>query len=668
MNMKKILSVVLTTVFGGTLLAAGEPPIRFGDPETLATPLREISVQHNVFGTEEGEAVAYFTVAGDPALFHAVALEDYRLKGVYPLPNASRAWTHTVAPDGTVYIGGVGSGGGSAHLYRYDPDDQAVEDLGVPIAGHKFIWGLTTDETGVVYGGTWEGSHVFRFDPETGDFHDYGALDPNEDRVRSVAWNDGYIYAGTGTVNGRVWKLDPVTGEKERIEIPRRPEYEEYYDQMTTVYDIQVVGDVLFLFFSLDERYMLAYDLKEQEWWDEVYDDVRGGLIGVASPDEEMFYVFTRSKIRAIDMDSHEIRSVGSAGGTFRGAAWVSLSNLEIDKEVLVTTNFNGSISFIDPTTDWRETWPSLAESQANSIQALKMGPDDQLYVSGYMGTRAAKVNPRTGESRTFGMGQAEGIAALGDTLYWGVYPHAEIMSLETSGKLAPTHAFSIGHHQDRPFAMTSGGGKLFVGTIPGYGRLGGALAVFDPEVEDGLRVYSDIVTDQSIVGLAYDEGYLYGSTSIHGGLGATPAEESAKVFIWDVKKEEMLLERELEIADSGVHGMISGISLGPDGLIWGGVNGTVFALDPETLEVVRYRVIYPDVTNFGRWRPIHFRWGNDGLLYCNPGDRITVVDPDTLEYRSAGVSSGLMTVGPQGDLYYVKGPEIIRLPVIREK
>ncbi len=669
MMMRQMVLAVLAALAGaGGLVNAETFPVRFGEPEEVAVPLREVSVQSTVVGEEAGEPVVYFTTAGDPAIFHAVGLAPYRLKGAYPLPGASRSWTHTIAPDGKVYIGGVGAKGGSARLYRYDPEAQAVEDLGVAIAGDNFIWALTSDPEGNIYGGTWEGSHVFRFDPETGEFRDYGALDPNEDRVRTVAWHDGFVYAGTGTKNGRVWKLDPETGEAERIAIPRRPEYAQYYDQMTTVYHIDVVGDVLFMFFSLNERYMLAYDLKKQEWWDEVYDDVRGGLMGVASPEEDIYYVFTRTGIEAIDMETHEARPVRAGGGTFRGAGWVTVPDLEVEGEVLATVSFAGNVELMQPETGWKKVLPSLAETQANPIQALELGPDNLFYVSGYMGSKGGQVNPENGESRTFGIGQAEGIGSLGTKLYWGVYPHAEIMMLDTAGRLEPTRVFHVGHDQDRPFRITSGDGKLFIGTIPGYGQLGGAVSVYDPEAdeENRVKVFPDIIRDQSIVGLAWHEGRLYGSTSIHGGLGADLAAEKARVFVWDLEREEVVLSRELEIPGSGTHQMISGISAGPDGLIWGAVNGTVFALDPETLEVVRHRVIYPDVTRHGRWRPVYFRWGEDGLLYCNPGDRITAIDPETLEFRGSGLRSGLMTLGPDGDVYFVKGPQLFRLPVER--
>lgn len=194
-----ILTFLMAASFctGQSLSETGLPAF-VGEPIDLGSPLEDVAVLHSVVGEEEGEAVIYFTAAGDPAMFHVVALDDYRLKATYSLPGAGRSWGHAMAPDGTVYIGGVGSGA-SGHLYRYDPAQQKVDDLGAPVPGHKFIWALTSDDEGTIFGGTWEGGHVFRYDPGTGEFFDYGQIHPGEDYVRSIDWHDGYVYGGTGT-------------------------------------------------------------------------------------------------------------------------------------------------------------------------------------------------------------------------------------------------------------------------------------------------------------------------------------------------------------------------------------------------------------------------------------------------------------------------------------
>ena len=80
---------------------------------------------------------------------------------------------------------------------------------------------------------------------------------------------------------------------------------------------------------------------------------------------------------------------------------------------------------------------------------------------------------------------------------------------------------------------------------------------------------------------------------------------------------------------------MISALSTGPDGLIWGIADGIVFALDSQTFEVAKYVNVYPEITNYGFWRPRQIKWSKDGLMYANPGSKLTVLDPQTLEFKT---------------------------------
>ena len=73
---------------------------------------------------------------------------------------------------------------------------------------------------------------------------------------------------------------------------------------------------------------------------------------------------------------------------------------------------------------------------------------------------------------------------------------------------------------QDRPFALEAADGKIFIGTIPYYGLHNGCLCIYD--VESGQKKsFPGLIKNQSIISLAYHNGRLYGSTSVHGGLGS---------------------------------------------------------------------------------------------------------------------------------------------------
>ncbi len=639
---------------------------RFGEVVDLGEPLTNISIQHCVVGTEEGEPVAYFTVAGRPAVFHVVDVNENRLVGAYELPGAARSWNHVIAPDGTVYIGGVGLGK-TAHLYRYLPEEKRVEDLGAGIPGHQFIWALAAAEDGRIYGGTWEGGHVFEFDPESGETRDLGRVDPGEDYVRAIAWHDGFVYAGTGMQNGRIWRIDPETGERDRLEIPRREEYAEHFDRMRAVYHLAVAGDHLFAFFS-GPRILLIYDLKKREWWEETIAFTGGPVSGVFAEGENAFYYPSPDNaFWKVDLNSRERTRAMHFRGAFRGGEFVEVDGMP--GKTLVTVFGNGAVGLLNPETGRGKTLESRATGQGTNIQALELGPGGALYLSGYMGSSGGIFDPETGATRIFPLGQAEGIVQWGDEVFYGVYPGAEIFrQYPLSGDITPKLYRKVEHRQDRPFAMTAGGDRVFVGTIPDYGELGGALMVIS-RAENGelsSELFPDVVAEQSIVSLAYHEesAMLFGATSISGGLGVEARAEAAKMFVWDVAAGKKVAEFSLDLAGVDSPRMIGGLSVGPDGNVWGAVNGFVFAMDVETREIVKQREIYPDVTQYGRWRPVYLRWGADGLLYANVAGRLTVVDPETMEHLRLPGGSGLMTLGPEGNIYFANGPQLKMIPV----
>ncbi|RDW20648.1 FIMAH domain-containing protein [Oceanobacillus chungangensis] len=152
------------------------------------------------------------------------------------------------------------------------------------------------------------------------------------------------------------------------------------------------------------------------------------------------------------------------------------------------------------------------------------------------------------------------------------------------------------------------------------------------------------------------------------GFLGIDPTETAAKIFVWDIEEEEKLTEFVPKIPDAAVQPkMISGMSLGPDELLWSAADGTIFAMDPDTLEIVKSKNIYPDVTDYGRWRPIHIRWGVDGLMYTTLAGKLTVVNPSTLELETLAETE-LMTIGDDGNIYYADGSDVMMKIEVMEK
>lgn len=692
---KTILAMLSGCLIAGSLFAGGASRAEAAEqqlqPIDLGSPIQTVQTVDVAFGKEEGANVIYTTVSGSasggaPAIFNVIDIDNQQLLRSFPLPGTSSSWSHVVTPDGRVFIGA------SAKMFMYSPATGTITDLGVPIKGTESIWALTSDENGNVYGGIYSksiGGRVFRIDANTLEITDLlgGRVDDGttpgddgkpEDYVRSIAYYQGHVYAGTGSINGRVWKINPATGEKTQLQLPEpasRPEYGGKYNAMGTTYGMTVVDHYLFAFFN-GPFAMLVYDLDKEEWKDTIITNVRGLL---AVTPEHNGKVYTSKKdghLYEIDVETLTEKKSIPFDNSIRSSAWLKVANQpDFPDTAMVTISYDGKVLLLDPDSGKKGVIRTLAEGQANNLQSLETGPDGKLYISSYMGTIGAQYDPATDTFVHFPLGQAEGMGALGDTMYFGLYPKADIAAWDTTQPLSsttgPKSVFYIPDEQDRPFIVTSGGGKLFVGTIPLYGQHGGSLTIYDPEAsrqagQPVVESYRHAVENQSIAGLAYKDGKIYGSTTINGGLGDDPIASRAKLFVWDVEGKQKLTEFDLKLDGLNRVPMISGLTVGPeDGLIWGAANGVLFALDPDTLEIVKHKNIYPEIDNYGMWRPVYIRWGQDGFLYTNIAGRLTVVDPHTLMHKRLGIDSPMIALDSEDNLYFVQATRLKKLPKI---
>ena len=653
-----ILLAAALSVFATT--AAAAPPWQqaptklerkvFGEPEKLLAPMSSaIAIFDGAVGQEDGHDVLYTTVKGNPAIFNVVDLDDYKLLRSMEIPGVTDSWIHEVAPDGTVYIGA--GGGSQPKLWSYSPVTKQLQGI-AELPGEGSTWALAVDEKNRAYVGTYPGGKVYQYDPATKKVRDYGRLvgESAQEYVRSLAYDNGHVYAGTH--NRQIFRINVETGEKTEIigDTPLLAHEESF------VYDLDITGGYLFARFSKSMN-MYVYDLAKGEWLDLVIPSVSG--LHVPKALNGKTYFVSDQKLKSFDLATHVIEDTGMTyGSSLRGADWVELENdPALPGPNLVTIQFGGAVTFFNLQNKVVKVYPSVVTPSASIIQAVETGPEGAVYVSGYTSAVGAIYQPETGTNTVITLGQADTMVPFQGDMWMGVYPNGFMYRYDPDqapGPQNPMQMFQIGEDQDRINAMTVAEGKLFIGTIPYYGKLGGAITVYDPNAADGAtkRVYRNVVPNQSIAGLAYRDGKIYGSTTIFGGLGVDPTESEAKLFVWDVATGQTLASFTPQAEGVGRPKLIGGVSFGPDGLLWSTANGVIFAVDPETLQVVKSKNLYPEVTDYGMWRPAKMYWSADGLLYANVASKLTVIDPETLEFRYLAETESF-TTGRDGNIYF---------------
>jgi len=619
--------------------------LTFSAPEDLGAPLKTVSVFNGGYGhLPGGKPVAAFTVKGSPGILYVVDAETRKLVFRAPLPGTDDASSAVeIARDGTVYAGGT-----AGTLYAWRAGAKQIERIGVT---DKVILSLAEAPDGDLYMGTFPGGRLFRYAPKTRKMTDLGAVAPGEQYATSLAFDGDTLYVGIGA-HPRLVRYDTRSGRRETVPLP--PEVTE---GGPNVGHLAVAGRRLF---GMAGKATFALDLDTGRVVKTLPEGLAQGAVA-SPPRDGVTYVSVKpGTLLEYDLATDDTRPApGFRSTSFtRDLGWLKIEG----RERLVTISWSGGMWAYEPSKS-QESYALPVEGEPVSVQAMEKGPDGRIYLSGYPGGVGARFDPANGRMETFALGQAEGIGALGNTLYFGIYPKASVLALDASAPLkAPVKAFDIGAEQDRPFAFATGAGKVFIGTVPGYGLLGGALTVYDP-VSGKTDVHRNVIRDQSIIRLAYHDGLVYGSTSVWGGLGQPPAADAAVVFAWDpatgrLVRSAMPRHPGLKEAPKA----INGLAFGPDGKLWAAWQNTVIRMDPRTLEVEAEKALGPsnwDVTH--SWEPKALRFGRDGLLYTSLSGKLTVVDPETLEMRAV-VPAAHVVLGDDGAIYVSHDRHLYRI------
>ncbi|SDD04617.1 hypothetical protein SAMN02799630_01992 [Paenibacillus sp. UNCCL117] len=642
------LSLILSLWGGAGVFAAGESRLSqktFGSPEELLIPNNyTVAVFNGATGKEEGRNVLYATSKGKPGHLNVIDLEDYKLLRSIPIGPSESSWAHTVAPDGTLFLA---ADGGGARLWSYSP----VTHTPVQVAqfdGQSVPNSITTDEQGRVYVGTYPGGKVYQYDPVSKQTKDYGRVIglQAQEYVRSIAYQGGNVYAGTA--HRQIVKVNLATGEKTDIAASLTVKED-------TVYDLD----------TIDDRYLFArytdgsgipgeafiYDTQTETWLDVVLDNVTG-LHATDSLNGKIYYMSDK-KVKTFDLATQQVELTGMEYATgLRGADWVEFpNNPELPGKTLVTVRYDGGVTLINIETKQVILKPPVIPGLPGVVNRVTSVSPTQIITTGSQ-ARSSLVNLTDRTAKPFSIGQADSVYPIGNKVYMGVYPEGGLYEFDLNaepGDSNPKRLAILGDDQERLVNMTEGQGKLFISTISGYGTLGGSLTVYDPATGE-IKVHRNVVQNQSVLSTAYLNGKIFGSTTIRGGLGSTPTEEEARIFVWDVNKEEKITDFPLRVPGLDKPIFIGDLSVGPDGLIWGAAYEYIFAIDPNTYSVVKSKKVHTKLS-FSQWAHHPLRWSEDGLLYVLFNNKLTVIDPVTLESRTLADTSRF-DLGMDGDLY----------------
>lgn len=646
------------------------------------------NISNVAFGKMDGKDVAFTASKGSgnyPSYFNVVDILTGENLFNKTIPETTTVWGIVVTKKG-VYIGTTGD---VAAFWHFNTDKKVLKKIAT-LEGDKNVFNMRANDRYVTLG-TFPLGKVYVYDLEKEQLIDLGVVDegvreegiPNtknpEAYVRSTELYGSTVFAGTGSQNGRVWYRNIEKDDKwHLLEMPI--ENPNDFPNLAYIYDLNIVDNKLFVFSNGPSK-VYIYDLIEGKWLDHTIDNVRG-LVGVSNEfNRKVFY-------------SHKELIPGSSNQYMYSLYSYHLDTAETKKENeqyilnlrntqhyvvdgqdrLYTMNNAGKIQYFYIENDKLEV-VTLADTvvmgQAGQIQSIHYDFDtDTLFASGYMGSQGYQRHMETGKSIRFRLGQIENMDSENGVVYFGEYPSAVVLKKNIKQDDHAHHIFSLSdENQDRPYKVLAQDGKVYIGTIGKPGETTGRLAIYDtqkPSSNTNPQIYTPL-KNHSIVGIAVKGDYLYGSTTIHGGLGIDPAVKQAKVFKLNLKTGEVEIERELSELKQNIT-MISGLHFDSKGRLFGFTNGTVFEIDTETMKVSRHQEMHKSLSAFGKWRPIEVYY-HDGKMYANPGFILTVIDPDTFEYAPIKEAISKFAVDKRGDILYAGEVSMHRMQVkVHEK
>ncbi|WP_163506389.1 hypothetical protein [Fodinicola acaciae] len=573
---------------GGTLAAAALPaPAAAATVTELGIPLSDVLLIGGAIGPgPEGRPVMWSAASGEPA--HLVSIDPKTGKTLtyQALEGAPGSYAVAVGPDGTVWVGAYGTG----QLYRRKPGrNSPVENLGLPLPAETYIWRLVVDSCGVVFGCTYPNAKVFACHPD-GTVRDYGTILPGFSYARSITEYGSKIYAGTQP-DPHLIEIDKVTGAKRELPLPAG------VSAGQTVYDLNAYDGRVYARFGVAITGRLGiWDIRGQKWGP-LLDNVAGLDVSAPGPGGLVYYT-RNSELTALKPATGKETGTGLtfAGRVVnnRGIGWVDLRDRDWPGPTLIGLLWRGEMFRYNPRTRKSDVRLTDVPGEPIPLASLSVGATGRLWAGGYLNGGLAQVDPSTGKPSFNRFAQTESVLDLGTTIWLGTYPDSRFYrydpalswnSMEYSPGSGPENPVKVVDLKDidqvRARASVDAGDHVAYGTMPNT-TLGGALVIVD-KASSASRVHRPVVTDQSIVALAYASGQIIGGTSVYGGYSVpAPTQSEAKIFGFDLAADAKTFEVTVPGAKA-VDGLVSAA-----GEIWGLAGGKLFAFDVPTRTVTR--------------------------------------------------------------------------------
>ena len=526
------------------------------------------------------------------------------------VPNSNYPTATYMSREGKLYIGAAYAG----HLLCFDPKANILSDLGEINPGKAtFPCRIDQDAEGRLWIGSYGTADLACYDPQTNTFIRYGRMNDVDMYNYPLVNEDGTVACLIRQTQPHVVLFDPQTGNK-KVVGPVTTQGEDTIDLQKgedgNLYIISSLGDFQIVADQAVPVNEIVNPLSQPTLPD-------GSTFGFADASDQ---IYRELKITAPDGNSRVFK---------------------LDYKV------SGSDVFY------------LHEGADGCIYGSSILP---LHLFRYDRKKAQLVDLGRCSSAT---GEAYSMANLGRNLYISSYPAAKVSVYDPNrpyhfGDQPESNPQDLGRMDDisyRPRSTLAGPlGRVWLASLPDYGRWGGPLTYYDPQTGN-RKAYYQICGDASCYTLAHLEKMqlIAVGTSIFGGSGTRPKVDQAVLFLWNYQAEKKIWEGTLDRPVSVFNALLTGF----DGRLYGTVHGgsqpaEIFVFDPEARE-------FTDLLSIPNGRPLDLglQNGPDGKIYGFTTSCVYRLDPNSLAIEELIVEEdGFSIAGPivGRDIYFAKG------------
>lgn len=511
-----------------------------GDLVDLGLAMESINVRLTGSGPDGvGGTNLYALSDGTPVTFSVLSPDTGERLFSWPLPDESLAYGAGVyGIEGGAYF--TARSGSATALHFYDHADQSVTHIttsgsGQPVPNSMIRNVIPDGDT--LYFCCYPRSEIYAFDLPTGEVREFG---PASDNGGDYAWGfakiDDALYVGTGIGTGQLVAFDTVSGERTEIELADPP---------SQIAALGTAGSLLLV--PLPGRNGV-YDTTSGSWREDVTGMDEPASAFATGGDPNLSYFRREDDYWVFDAETLTATPLGFAEHGLSTSSLRALEAFPVDgHDAIANFRQNGELVIFDPAADEAMLHDAAVDSAPVIAHSIGLGPDGDVWVGAYLSAGViATVNSRSGEiTQLEGPEQSDTFATVGPYLMISKYPNGVVYRYDSRTPWEwdsnPDILATLidPHLQDRIFEMTAAGDMLAAASVPEYGHLGGALTLIDPET-GAHDVYRNVVPEQGVCAVVHRDGFIYGGTTIRGGMSVEPTTTEGHLFEFDLASREV--------------------------------------------------------------------------------------------------------------------------------